>query len=33
LNELKNGTEVLEREVLRQKTEMEVLAKYVNESN
>jgi len=33
LTELKNGTEILEREVLKQKTEMEILSKYVNETN
>ncbi len=30
LTELKNGTEILEREVLKQKTEMEFIAKYLN---
>ena len=33
LTEMKKGTEVLEREVLKQKTEMEFVVKYVTEGN
>ena len=33
LTELKKGAEVLEREVLKQKTEMEFVVKYLNEGN
>ncbi len=33
LTEMKKGAEVLEREVLKQKTEMELVVKYLNEGN